>query len=171
MTCGLFALAAATSCQSERPAPAGSQVQAPPQTAPAAVHPLQIGAYREYSFHGDAPDEHHPWVVHDQNRPQPPIVTPGTFSTPEQPGKPPSDAVILFDGTDLAKWEADTGQGVPTKWVIRNGAMECVPGSGFIRTKEKFGDCQLHVEWASPTRVQGDSQGRGNSGVFQMGLV
>ncbi len=123
------------------------------------------------AFYGDAPDEHHPWAVHDRNRPQPPLVTPGTFSSQEQPGKPPSDAIILFDGGDLSKWEADEGQGVPTKWVVKSGAMECVPGSGYIRTKEKFGDCQLHVEWAAPTRVQGQSQGRGNSGVFLMGLV
>jgi Domain of Unknown Function (DUF1080) len=122
-------------------------------------------------FYGDAPDEHHPWAVHDRNRPQPKLVTPGTFSTQEQPGKPPSDAIVLFNGTDLSKWEADEGQGVPTKWVVKNGAMECVPGSGYIRTKEKFGDCQLHVEWAAPTKVQGESQGRGNSGVFLMGLV
>jgi hypothetical protein len=122
-------------------------------------------------FYGDAPDEHHPWAVHDRNRPQPKLVTPGTFSTQEQPGKPPSDAVILFDGTDLSKWEADEGQGVPTKWVVKNGAMECVPGSGYIRTKEKFGDCQLHVEWAAPSKVEGESQGRGNSGVFLMGSV
>jgi hypothetical protein len=122
-------------------------------------------------FYGDAPDEHHPWAIHDRNRPQPPLVTPGSFSTQEQPGKPPSDAVILFDGRDLSKWEADEGQGVPTKWIVKNGAMECVPGSGYIRTKEKFGDCQLHVEWAAPTKVEGDSQGRGNSGVFLMGLV
>jgi len=122
-------------------------------------------------FYGDAPDEHHPWAIHDRNRPQPMLVTPGTFSSQEQPGRPPSDAVILFDGTDLSKWEADEAQSVPTKWVIKNGAMECVPGSGYIRTKEKFGDCQLHVEWAAPTKVQGDSQGRGNSGVFLMGLV
>lgn len=123
------------------------------------------------AFYGDAPDEHHPWAVHDRNRPQPKLVTPGTFSSQDQPGKPPSDAVILFDGTDLSKWEADEGTGVPTKWVIKNGAMECVPGSGYIRTRDKFGDCQLHVEWAAPTKVQGESQGRGNSGVFLMGLV
>lgn len=122
-------------------------------------------------FYGDAPDDHHPWAVHDANRPQPTIITPGTFSSQEQPGKPPADAVVLFDGTDLAHWEADSGQGVPTKWVIKNGAMECVPGSGYIRTKDKIGDCQLHVEWAAPTKVEGDSQGRGNSGVFLMGLV
>jgi hypothetical protein len=123
------------------------------------------------AFYGDAPDEHHPWAVHDHNRPQPKQVTPGSFSTQEQPGRPPSDAVILFDGTDLSKWEADEGQGMPTKWVTKNGAMECVPGSGYIRTKEKLGDCQLHVEWAAPTKVEGESQGRGNSGVFLMGLV
>jgi 3-keto-disaccharide hydrolase len=123
------------------------------------------------AFYGDAPDDHHPWAVHDHNRPQPKLVTPGSFSTQEQPGKPPSDAIILFDGTDLSKWEADEGENVPTKWVVKNGAMECVPGSGYIRTKEKFGDCQLHVEWAAPTKVQGNSQGRGNSGVFLMGLV
>jgi len=122
-------------------------------------------------FYGDAPDEHHPWAVHDRNRPQPKLVTPGTFSSQEKPGQPPSDAIVLFDGTSLEKWEADEGQGVPTKWVIKNGAMECVPGSGYIRTKEKFGDCQLHVEWAAPTKIQGESQGRGNSGVFLMGEV
>ncbi|MGA2657713.1 MAG: DUF1080 domain-containing protein [Verrucomicrobiota bacterium] len=123
------------------------------------------------AFYGDAPDEHHPWAVHDHNRPQPKLVTPGTFGSPEQPGKPPSDAVVLFDGTDLSKWEADEGSGVPTKWVVKDGAMECVPHSGYIRTREKIGDCQLHVEWAAPSRVQGESQGRGNSGVFMMGLV
>ena len=123
------------------------------------------------SFYGDAPDNHHPWAIHDGNRPQPKIVTPGSESSQERPGKPPSDAVILFDGTDLSKWEADSGQGVPTKWVIKDGAMECVPGSGMIRTSVQFGDCQLHVEWAPPAKVEGNSQGRGNSGVFMMGTV
>ena len=122
-------------------------------------------------FYGDAPDEHHPWAVHDHNRPQPKLVTPGTFSTQEQSGKPPSDAIILFDGTDLSKWEADEGDGVPTKWIVKDGAMECVPKSGYIRTKDKLGDIQLHVEWTAPTKVEGESQGRGNSGVFLMGLV
>jgi len=122
-------------------------------------------------FYGDAPDDHHPWAVHDRNRPQPKLVTPGSFSTQEQPGKPPSDAIILFDGTDLSKWEADEGTGVPTKWIVKDGAMECVPKSGYIRTKDKLGDIQLHVEWTAPTKVEGESQGRGNSGVFLMGLV
>jgi hypothetical protein len=122
-------------------------------------------------FYGDPPDDHHPWAVHDHNRPQPKLVTPGTFSTQAEPGKPPSDAIVLFDGSDLSKWEADEGEGVPTKWVVKNGAMECVPGSGYIRTKDKIGDCQLHVEWAAPTKAEGESQGRGNSGVFLMGQV
>src|SRR5258706_8893658 len=123
------------------------------------------------AFYGDPPDEHHPWAIHDGNRPQPKVVTPGTFSSPEQPGQPPSDAVVLFDGSDLSHWEANEGEGKPTKWIIKDGAMECVPGSGYVRTKDKFGDCQLHVEWAAPSNVKGDSQGRGNSGVFLMGRV
>jgi hypothetical protein len=121
------------------------------------------------AFYGDAPDEHHPWAVHDGNRPQPIVITPGSFSSQAEPGKPPSDAVVLFDGTDLSKWSADNG--TPTQWIIHDGAMECVPKSGYIRTKESFGDCQLHVEWAAPTKAEGESQGRGNSGVFLMGLV
>jgi hypothetical protein len=127
-------------------------------------------------FYGDPPDQTHPWAIHDQNRPQPKRVEPGTFSTPAQPGKPPSDAIVLFDGTAaaLARWEADTKEGepsAPSKWIVNEGAMECVPKSGYIRTKEKFGDCQLHVEWAAPKNVKGDSQGRGNSGIFLMGLL
>ncbi len=127
-------------------------------------------------FYGDAPDAHHPWAIHDRNRPQPKRIEPGTPSTPTQPGKPPSDAIVLFDGTaaSLAQWEADTKAGeptAPTKWIVNDGALECVPKSGYIRTKEQFGDCQLHVEWAAPKNVQGDSQGRGNSGIFLMGLA
>ena len=104
------------------------------------------------------------WLDHDRNRPQPPVVTPGTFSTQEQPGRPPSDAIVLFDGKDLSQWCAMDGS--PTKWVVKNDAMECVPGSGYVRTGECFGDCQLHVEWATPTPPHGEGQGRGNSGVF-----
>ncbi len=109
-----------------------------------------------------APDPN--WLDHDRDRPQPTVVDPGTFSSQEQPGTPPSDAIVLFDGKDLSQWVAMDGS--PTKWVIKNGVMECVPGSGYVRTSESFGDCQLHVEWASPSPPHGDSQGRGNSGVF-----
>jgi hypothetical protein len=120
-------------------------------------------------FYGDAPDEHHPWAVHDRNRPQPKVVTPGTFSLPDRPGQPPSDAIVLFDGTDLAKWQ--DGKGGPAKWLVTNGVMQVVPSTGEIRTKDQFGDLQLHIEWAAPAKVEGDSQGRGNSGVFLMGRL
>ena len=106
--------------------------------------------------------------VHDSNRPQPRIVAPGTASTQERPGLPPSDAVVLFDGRDLAKWASMDGS--PAKWKVEGGTMEVVPKTGNIQTREHFGDCQLHVEWAAPTEVKGESQGRGNSGVFLMAL-
>jgi hypothetical protein len=118
-------------------------------------------------FYGDPPDDHHPWAVHDRNRPQPKVVAPGTFSSKDQAGKPPADAIVLFDGTDLSGWV--TGNGEPAKWFVRDGYMEVAPKGGEIRTKAQFGDCQLHVEWAAPAKVEGDSQGRGNSGVFLPG--
>ncbi len=122
------------------------------------------------AFYGDPPDDHHPWAVHDGNRPQPNVVTPGTFSSQDQPGKPPSDAIVLFDGTDLSKWVSSKDNG-PAKWALRDGIMEAAPKTGDIHTKAQFGDCQLHIEWAEPTDVQGTSQGRGNSGIFLMGRV
>jgi hypothetical protein len=109
-----------------------------------------------------APDPR--WLGHDRDRPLPAEVTPGTFSSQEQPGLPPSDATVLFDGKDTSQWVALDGS--PTKWVVHDGALECVPGSGYVRTLQAFGDCQLHVEWAAPNPPHGDSQGRGNSGVF-----
>ncbi|NLC57604.1 MAG: DUF1080 domain-containing protein [Armatimonadetes bacterium] len=107
------------------------------------------------------------WHVHDGNRPQPRVIDPGTASTPERPGTPPSDAVILFDGRSLDGWVSTDGS--PAKWKLENGFMEVAPGTGSIQTKAEFGDCQLHIEWAAPTVVKGESQGRGNSGVFLMG--
>ena len=84
------------------------------------------------------------------------------------PSPPPSDAVILFSGKDLSGWETDKGN--TPGWKVKNGFMEVVKETGSIKTKKKFGDCQLHVEWASPAKVAGEGQGRGNSGVFLMGL-
>lgn len=109
-----------------------------------------------------APDPH--WLGHDRDRPAPPVVTPATPSTPDQPGRAPSDATVLFDGKDTSQWVAMDGS--PTKWIVHDGALECVPGSGYARTLQAFGDCQLHVEWAAPVPTKGNSQGRGNSGVF-----
>jgi hypothetical protein len=101
---------------------------------------------------------------HDRDHPLPPVVTPGKVSTQERVGSAPSDAVVLFDGTDVGAWVDMNGN--PTKWIVREGALECVPESGYIRTLQSFGDCQLHIEWATPTDSEGKSQGRGNSGVF-----
>lgn len=124
-------------------------------------------------FYGDPPDATHPWAIHDDNRPQPPRVEPGSFSTQEKPGQPPSDAIVLFDGTpgSLKNWVSDKNPGEPTKWIVQDGAFQCEPGSGYVRTKEEWGDCQLHVEWSAPSKVEGNSQGRGNSGIFPMGQV
>ena len=104
------------------------------------------------------------WLDHDRDRPQPPAITPAVASTPEHAGKAPSDAVVLFDGKDLSAWASIDGS--PTKWIVKDGYMECVKGSGYIRTVQNFGDCQLHIEWATPTPAHGEGQGRGNSGVF-----
>jgi hypothetical protein len=93
-------------------------------------------------------------------------VTPGELATQAAPAVPPSDARVLFDGTSLDGWL--NGDGEPAGWKLEDGYMEVVPGSGNISSKEAFGSCHLHVEFASPAEVQGDSQGRGNSGVFLM---
>ena len=109
------------------------------------------------------------WRVHDASRPNPPEVTPGSESSPERPGRAPSDAIVLFDGKDFSKWGTPAGgQLQEPKWKLENGYTEVVPKSGGIVTREKFGDCQIHLEWASPAEVQNAGQLRGNSGVLLM---
>jgi 3-keto-disaccharide hydrolase len=83
------------------------------------------------------------------------------------PGPPPGDATILFDGTDLSQWQSVKGS--PAPWEVTDGILTVKPGSGNIMTKAKFGAVQLHIEWASPAKVTGDGQGRGNSGVYLQG--
>lgn len=102
-----------------------------------------------------------PWRVHDSKRPAPPVVTPG-----DKDSNAPSDAVVLFDGTDLNEWESSKEEGADAGWKVENGYMEVVKGTGDIQTRKRFGDYQLHLEWATPTVIEGESQGRGNSGVF-----
>src|SRR5688500_7709423 len=105
------------------------------------------------------------WRIHDGTRPQPTIVTPG-------PGAgmaaPPSDAVVLLgpDG-NLSAWQSADGK--PAAWLATGGVVQT--GKGNIQTKESFGDIQLHVEFATPSEVKGDSQGRGNSGVYLAGVI
>jgi hypothetical protein len=82
-----------------------------------------------------------------------PVVDPGV------PGGPPSDAIVLFDGTDLSKWRSSKGG--PAKWEVKDGVVTCVPGTGDLVTKDAYGDCQLHLEWAVPPRGTGGS----NSGI------
>jgi len=100
------------------------------------------------------------WLIHDVNRPRPPVV---------RPGKVPSDAVLLFGGSNpnLSGWT--DMKGGDSKWIVRDDYMESVKGAGYIRTKREFGSCQLHVEFRTPVPVKGSGQGRGNSGVFLMG--
>jgi hypothetical protein len=105
------------------------------------------------------------WHVHDGNRPQPRVVTPAPLSGPVPA---PADAIVLFDGKDLSKWR--NGNGGAAGWkLVEDGAMEVVKGAGDIWTRDEFGDCQLHLEWRSPTEIKGNGQGRANSGLFLMG--
>jgi len=107
------------------------------------------------------------WHVHDGDRPRPPVITPGTCSTQEEPGRPPSDAKILFDGKDLSRWHGRRER--PAGWKIEEGALIIEPGAGAISSKDEFGDCQLHLEFAAPVPPRGRDQGRGNSGVMFFG--
>lgn len=101
------------------------------------------------------------WHVHDGNRPQPAVITPGRGTAP------PADAIVLFDGTNVDAWR--NVEGKEGRWkLVEGGAME-VNETGSMETIERFGDCQLHFEWASPAEVKNEGQLRGNSGVFMMG--
>ena len=90
--------------------------------------------------------------------PVPPVVTPGEGAAP------PSDAIVLFDGIHTSAWQHSKGE--PVQWKVEDGAMTVVKKTGNILTKQGFGDCQLHIEWRTPAEVVGESQGRGNSGIF-----
>jgi hypothetical protein len=109
------------------------------------------------------------WPMHDRNRPAPKAVEPGTASTQTQAGRPPADAVVLFDGKDLSHWRDKKAKG-PAGWKLSHDYFEVVKGTGDVETTQGFGDCQLHVEWATPSPAVGEDQDRGNSGVFLMGI-
>ena len=93
--------------------------------------------------------------------PEPRVVTPGAHD------QAPSDAIVLFDGSDLSEWQHLDGS--DASWQVEDGTITVVGGTGDIRTRQTFGDVQLHIEWRSPTEIEGDGQGRGNSGVFLQG--
>ncbi len=125
-----------------------------------------------------------PWKATEVWEPKPDKVTPGRMDLP------PSDAIMLFDGTNLDAWHKpkydygvrmDHVQSIldyklnhddysPPKWNVKDGAMIVKPGGGAIETKQAFGDCQLHIEWLAPVDPGKESQGYSNSGLFLMGL-
>jgi hypothetical protein len=105
------------------------------------------------------------WHLHDPDRPQPRVVTPGAAFSQNSPA--PSDAEVLFDGKDLSKWQNAQGQDAP--WTVKDGYMETAGRQG-IRTRGKWADFQLHVEFATPLPARGTGQGRGNSGVLINGI-
>jgi hypothetical protein len=98
--------------------------------------------------------------------PVPKIVDPGPYLGI---AVAPSDAIVLFDGKDLSKWKSKKGGGA-AQWTVNDGAFTVVKGTGDITTIQKFGDYQLHIEWKIPEDIQGQSQARGNSGVFLQDL-
>ena len=100
-----------------------------------------------------------------------PVVTPGTPSFEEKVGTAPSDAIVLFDGTNKEAFVSarKNKEGEPVDWELKDGILTCVPGAGDILTKEKFADCQLHIEWKVPPSNR-KGQDRGNSGIKFAGL-
>ena len=104
------------------------------------------------------------WKQHDAARPKPPVAEPAEA---QAAARPPRGAVVLFDGANLNAWQ--TPEGKPAGWKVTGGEMEIVPGAGEIETKGRYGDLQLHIEWAAPSPPQGQGQDRGNSGIFFMG--
>ncbi|MEZ5275252.1 MAG: DUF1080 domain-containing protein [Opitutaceae bacterium] len=134
-------------------------------TAPS-LSALEVPGHTDTPMVVDAPEYH----VHDPARPQPVVVAPGQTDPATCLMAPPSDAIVLFDGTNMDAWT-----GGP--WILGDGYMEVPPRtedeSGKkvakdLKTKQSFGDIQLHLEWRTPAEVVGESQGRGNSGVFLM---
>lgn len=112
---------------------------------------------------GTRPSQH--WRQHDIHRPHPTVVDPAESSIGS---RPPRDAIVLFDGSNLDAWKSRDGGG-PARWKIVDGVLQTVPGAGAIETRARFDDIQLHVEWCAPDPPHGKGQDRGNSGVFLMG--
>ncbi|MFK7790611.1 MAG: DUF1080 domain-containing protein [Phycisphaeraceae bacterium] len=113
-------------------------------------------------------------MVHETDttkQPLPKVVTPGTASTQDKSGTAPSDAIVLFDGTkaSMDNWHGTRPKHPNNDWnLLDDGSMEAVRQAGSIKSKQKFGSCQLHIEWMAPNPPKGEGQGRGNSGVFLM---
>ncbi len=122
-------------------------------TSAAVALPVLLMAGAQSSDQLPPPEDTEIW------EPEPQVIGSGTQSAI------PTDATVLFDGNDLSKW---TGRNGAAEWTVANGAFTVKPGTGDISTVDSFGDVQLHVEWRTPTAIVGESQGRGNSGIFLM---
>ena len=107
-----------------------------------------------------------PWKVSDRNRPLPPVITPGSESTQDQPGKPPSDSIVLFDGKDLSGWASVKGG--PAKWTLRDGHMETGDNAGDIVTRPPFWRLSAPRRMGHAKPSSGKDQEPGNSGVYMM---
>jgi len=156
----LTLIAAAAALAAQQPAQ-----QSPKRPARPAGNEIPESAGDDVRGYNDTPQlPGQKWKVHDMERPRAPKIVPGLNSAP------PSDAIVLFDGKDLSQWvqRGRDGKEQEPKWKVENGYIEIVPRTGKLLTKEKFGDCQLHVEWMVPKGTNGQGQGRGNSGVELM---
>ena len=105
------------------------------------------------------------WSKEEIQNERPTVITPPGYTTNAEAGSAPSDAIVFFNGTDLSSWKGKGEEAA--KWLVKDGYFEVVRGTGTIQTREQVeGDCQWHIEWCTPAEVKGNSQGRGNSGVF-----
>lgn len=132
-----------------------------------ALHAVSL--FSASAFFGDPPDANHPWAVHDRNRPQPIHVVAGATNS-----APPSDALILFDGTPdcLRNWIHKKDKDArKSDWMIQNGSLFCISGAGSLSSRATFSDCQVHLEWRSQVHENKSGQSRGNSGIFLMELI
>jgi Domain of Unknown Function (DUF1080) len=154
----LTTLAVALAGCATRPVP---QPTPPAATAKPKIQEIVINGVA--GFHDTPMQPDGLWHVHDPARPQPPIVTTSKFS---QEAPPPSDAIVLFNGTDLSQWR-DKGTGGPVGWHVKDDVA--ISDKGDIQTTNQFGDMQLHLEFCEPVLKGREGQDRGNSGVFLMG--
>jgi hypothetical protein len=159
MQCAGFQITLLRGCEW---AATGKVTQAVPDDFPTANQVRLRPAYRYYPKQQPMrPQMSEYWT------PQPTIVTPGN-NTSHAILSAPSDALVLFDGKDLSKWQKTNGE--TAGWTVHDGVMTVNKSQGDIQTKDVFGDFQLHLEWLVPNNISGSSQARGNSGVFLQGL-
>jgi Domain of Unknown Function (DUF1080) len=155
-------LALISGCATKSPTQGTPVAQSQPNSVPPKPKDIVIDGVEGFQDTPMQPDGK--WHVHDPARPQPPVVTPGTFS---ENATPPSDAIVLFDGKDLSQW-VDKKTGGPAPWKIEGDAM--VSAKDDVVTTNQFGDIQLHLEFREPVLIGRTGQDHGNSGVFLMGL-